>query len=214
MSTVALVLIVFVSVMVIMVVLFLLFWLKWKNKFCFASCKGPSGVILNKMQETVINSSDAPPQLPLQHSGIMPNTLQRQRSLSRKFSAKSRLSSAFTEQYFQADIIYDPEWEVRYDSLKFTSLLGEGAFGRVMKGTSDGLPGNRNPTVVAIKMLKGRQSLNRIYAMFLYDLINDRIDRLISVLIMLLIMKSIVLRMSIVESLIGFVIMLIDCLLD
>ena len=156
-TTLGVVLIIVILAMAIMILLVLLVWLKLKNKFCFASCKGPSGATHNKMQETVIISSDAPPQLPIQQSGMIPNTLQRQRSLSRKFSAKSRLSSALTEQYFQADIIYDPEWEVRYDSLKFTSLLGEGAFGRVMKGTSDGLPGNRNPTVIAIKMLKGKQ---------------------------------------------------------
>ena len=81
-------------------------------------------------------------------------SLQRQRTLSRN---KSRLSSTLTEQFFQADIVYDPEWEVRYDSLEFQSLLGEGAFGRVTKGISNGLPGNPNATVVAIKMLKGKQ---------------------------------------------------------
>eukprot|EP00795_Rhopilema_esculentum_P012395 gene12395-3053_t len=38
--------------------------------------------------------------------------------------------------------------------LSFSLCFGEGAFGRVMKGISNGLPGNPNATVVAIKMLK------------------------------------------------------------
>ncbi|XP_065071591.1 fibroblast growth factor receptor 4-like isoform X2 [Rhopilema esculentum] len=79
---------------------------------------------------------------------------QKTRGLSWKRSAKSTLSSTLTESYFQLDLPYDPEWEVKFDSLEFQSLLGEGAFGRVMKGISNGLPGNPDATVVAIKMLK------------------------------------------------------------
>lgn len=101
----------------------------------------------------VVDSSSLPP-----HSATAFGSLQRQKSLNRKFSTRSHYpSSSTTEQYFTADIIYDPEWEVRFDSLRFTSLLGEGAFGRVMKGISDGLPGNRNATIVAVKMLKGKR---------------------------------------------------------
>ena len=123
----------------------------FKRKLCFAKQKGTHAVSLT--HGTVI----VDPGSAQQSSGTNFGTLQRQRTLSRKLSAKSRLSSTFTEQYFQADIVYDPEWEVRYDSLEFKSLLGEGAFGRVMKGISDGLPGNSNETVVAIKMLKGKK---------------------------------------------------------
>ena len=84
-------------------------------------------------------------------------TFQKTRGLSWKRSAKSTLSSTLTESYFQLDLPYDPEWEVKFDSLEFQSLLGEGAFGRVMKGISNGLPGNPDATVVAIKMLKGEK---------------------------------------------------------
>ena len=88
----------------------------------------------------------------MNHSG----SLTRQRSLNRNISVKSsRLSSTLTEQYFFADIVYDLEWEIAYESLEFQSVLGEGAFGRVLKGVAHGLPGCPIPTTVAIKMLKG-----------------------------------------------------------
>ena len=83
-------------------------------------------------------------------------SLTRQRTLNRNISVKSRLSSTLTEQYFFADIVYDPEWEIGYDTLEFQSVLGEGAFGRVLKGIAHGLPGRPIPTTVAIKMLKGK----------------------------------------------------------
>ena len=81
-------------------------------------------------------------------------TLTRQRSF--KLSTRSRLSSTLTEQYFTVNIPFDPEWEVDYDTLEFHSMLGEGAFGRVVKGVAHNLPGNPYPTTVAIKMLKGK----------------------------------------------------------
>lgn len=82
-------------------------------------------------------------------------SLGRQRTMSRKFSVKSRLSSTLTEQYYIADIKFDPEWEVDYNALEFISVLGEGAFGRVIKGIANGLPEKQEPSVVAVKMLKG-----------------------------------------------------------
>eukprot|EP00794_Sanderia_malayensis_P005560 gene5560-6245_t len=81
-------------------------------------------------------------------------SLTRQRTASRKYSGKWRLSSTLTEQYFTADITHDPEWEVDFNSLEFQSILGEGAFGRVVKGIAKGLPGRPEQTTVAVKMLK------------------------------------------------------------
>ncbi len=82
-------------------------------------------------------------------------SLTRQRTVCRKFSVKSRLSSTLTEQYFTADVTHDPEWEVDFNCLEFQSILGEGAFGRVIKGIAKALPGRPEQTTVAVKMLKG-----------------------------------------------------------
>ena len=131
----------------------LVVWLYIKRRLCCLRSKNTPSVFHDKIQGDVVVDSSAIAPHPVTAFG----SLQRQKSLNRKFSARSHCPSSSTEQYFTADIIYDPEWEVRFDSLKFTSLLGEGAFGRVMKGVSDGLPGNRNATVVAIKMLKGKR---------------------------------------------------------
>lgn len=40
-------------------------------------------------------------------------------------------------------------------SLQLGELLGEGAFGKVYKGFAVGIDGRTEPTVVAVKMLKG-----------------------------------------------------------
>ena len=40
-------------------------------------------------------------------------------------------------------------------SLQLGELLGEGAFGKVYKGFALGIDGRMEPTVVAVKMLKG-----------------------------------------------------------
>ena len=143
---------VLVAILVIVGLVALLMWAVLRRKWCFSNGSDLPKVSHNKSHGTSVIESSAPPLPP----GIPFGSFQRQRSSSRKYSAKSRLSSALTEQYSQADIVYDPEWEVSYESLQFTSLLGEGAFGRVMKGISDGLPFSRDPTVVAVKMLKGR----------------------------------------------------------
>jgi len=48
-------------------------------------------------------------------------------------------------------------------SLKFGEVLGEGAFGIVMKAEAYGLNGCDGSTVVAVKMLKGNHSLQNAY---------------------------------------------------
>lgn len=141
-----------VIIVLILVMTPTLSYLIFKKKFCKPKLKDTSNVSHLVDQGNVLLDLNMSTHLP----GIPFGSLQRQRTISRKFSAKSRLSSTLTEQYFQSDIVYDAEWEVQYDSLTFESLLGEGAFGRVMKGISDGLPGNKSPTTVAIKMLKGK----------------------------------------------------------
>lgn len=48
----------------------------------------------------------------------------------------------------------DPLWEFGRERLELGTLLGEGAFGRVVKADARGLNGVDGPTVVAVKMLK------------------------------------------------------------
>ena len=71
--------------------------------------------------------------------------------------SSGRLSSCHTEKEYISDLIVnDPQWEVDYDNIELRGLLGEGAFGRVMLGVVHGLPGNTEPTVAAVKMLKSK----------------------------------------------------------
>ena len=79
----------------------------------------------------------------------------------RRFKYSSnRLSSCQTEKEYFDMVPVDPKWEVDYDSIEFKGLLGEGAFGRVMLGVVHGLPSAPDePTVTAVKMLKGLFSI-------------------------------------------------------
>lgn len=55
------------------------------------------------------------------------------------------------------------EWELDRDNIAMSDVLGEGAFGRVLKGT---LTKDHSTTVqVAIKMLKGKEGYNTVEQM-------------------------------------------------
>ena len=47
-------------------------------------------------------------------------------------------------------------------SMQLGDMLGEGAFGQVFKGVIIGLHGKMEPTIVAVKMLKGGSHSNII----------------------------------------------------
>ncbi|XP_033631819.1 hemicentin-1-like [Asterias rubens] len=49
---------------------------------------------------------------------------------------------------------YDPKWEFPRERLKLGSILGQGAFGRVVKAAAFGIDKTQNCTTVAVKMLK------------------------------------------------------------
>jgi len=51
--------------------------------------------------------------------------------------------------------LQDSKWEFSRDKLEFGGLLGQGAFGRVMKAKALGIGGREEPMIVAVKMLKG-----------------------------------------------------------
>ncbi|XP_059141244.1 vascular endothelial growth factor receptor 2-like [Physella acuta] len=49
---------------------------------------------------------------------------------------------------------YDPKWEFPKDRLRLGMILGQGAFGRVMKAEAIGIHAGEDVTVVAVKMVK------------------------------------------------------------
>ncbi|GAB6024923.1 hypothetical protein CHUAL_010028 [Chamberlinius hualienensis] len=68
-------------------------------------------------------------------------------------SSRSRLSSELTT-VSEYEIPLDAEWEFDRTKLVLKELLGEGAFGVVMRGEATGLMINEEWSVVAVKMLK------------------------------------------------------------
>ncbi|KAK7496610.1 hypothetical protein BaRGS_00012262 [Batillaria attramentaria] len=49
---------------------------------------------------------------------------------------------------------YDPKWEFPKDRLRMGMILGQGAFGRVMKAEAIGIGDSQDVTIVAVKMVK------------------------------------------------------------
>ena len=54
----------------------------------------------------------------------------------------------------------DPAWEIPLERIKTECLLGEGAFGRVVRATVTDLPNQPGVHTVAVKMLKGKNAKN------------------------------------------------------
>lgn len=54
----------------------------------------------------------------------------------------------------------DPCWEFPRSNLSLSKTLGEGAFGKVLRGEADGILCDNVVTTVAVKMLKGKQTNN------------------------------------------------------
>ena len=50
---------------------------------------------------------------------------------------------------------FDEAWEIDRSHLVLSEILGEGAFGRVVRAEAIGLNGMPNMLTVAVKMLKG-----------------------------------------------------------
>ena len=55
----------------------------------------------------------------------------------------------------EIEVPYDEAWEVDRSHLVMSEILGEGAFGRVVRAEAIGLNGMPNMLTVAVKMLKG-----------------------------------------------------------
>ena len=77
--------------------------------------------------------------------------------LIRNRSLRSRVGSNLT-QVSELETSFDERWEIDRESMNFVGVLGEGAFGRVMKAEIIGLPSMPFKFNVAVKMLKGEHS--------------------------------------------------------
>ena len=64
------------------------------------------------------------------------------------------------DEYAQVDI-RTISWEVARHDVKVGETIGEGAFGQVAKGTADNLPFHSRKSIVAVKMLKGKDWYKR-----------------------------------------------------
>ena len=74
--------------------------------------------------------------------------------LLRQRSLRSRLGSNLT-QVSEVEVPLDEEWEIDREQIRLLGVLGEGAFGKVMKADVLGLPNWPFSFNVAVKMLKG-----------------------------------------------------------
>ena len=74
--------------------------------------------------------------------------------LIRQRSLRSRLGSNLT-QVSEVEMPLDEKWEIDRENINLLGVLGEGAFGRVMKAEVLGLPNMPFKFNVAVKMLKG-----------------------------------------------------------
>ena len=70
-------------------------------------------------------------------------------------SLRSRLASNLT-QVSEEDMPLDEKWEIDRELISLQEVLGEGAFGRVMKAEVFGMPNMPFRFNVAVKMLKGK----------------------------------------------------------
>lgn len=75
--------------------------------------------------------------------------------LIRNRSLRSRVGSNLT-QVSELETSFDERWEIDRENINFVGVLGEGAFGRVMKAEIIGLPSMPFKFNVAVKMLKGK----------------------------------------------------------
>ena len=75
--------------------------------------------------------------------------------LMRQRSLRSRLGSNLT-QVSEVDMPLDEKWEIDREIISLQEVLGEGAFGRVMKAEALGMPNMPFRFNVAVKMLKGK----------------------------------------------------------
>lgn len=84
----------------------------------------------------------------------LPATFEPVVPLTRQRSLHSRLVSNFT-QVSGVNMPLDEKWEIDRGIISLQEVLGEGAFGRVMKAEVLGMPNMPCTLNVAVKILKG-----------------------------------------------------------
>ena len=84
----------------------------------------------------------------------LPATFEPVVPLTRQRSLHSRLVSNFT-QVSGVNMPLDEKWEIDRGIISLQEVLGEGAFGRVMKAEVLGMPNMPCRLNVAVKILKG-----------------------------------------------------------
>lgn len=70
----------------------------------------------------------------------------------------------------QIDLLpYDNKWEFPIERLTFGAVLGQGAFGRVIKAEAEGIDDFNYRTTVAVKMLKEDADMEQVCSFPLYE---------------------------------------------
>lgn len=147
-KTIYIVLFVVAAVVVVLIVGAVLFYCR--RKLQFVKGAGYGVVTIAKPNEPAVQYRTHAPSIGSSSSFGSTVPLLRQRSL------RSRLGSNLT-QLSEVDMPLDEKWEIDREHIILLGLLGEGAFGKVMKAEAIGLPNMPSYRFeVAVKMLKGK----------------------------------------------------------
>jgi len=145
-KTIYVALLVATAVVVVLILGVVMFYCRRKLKFA----KGAGYDVVSKPHEPTVQYKTHAPSIGSSSSYGSTVPLLRQRSL------RSRLGSNLT-QVSEMDMPLDEKWEIDRENIIFSGLLGEGAFGKVIKAEVIGLPNMpRYRFEVAVKMLKGK----------------------------------------------------------
>ncbi|XP_068742470.1 fibroblast growth factor receptor 4-like [Montipora capricornis] len=115
-----------------------------------------------RKQKRSLELPDAKYEVPVERVTIEPRSFVRTSSVSstgsaaaflRQRSFRNRLESRLT-QVSEIEVPYEEAWEIDRSHLVLSDVLGEGAFGRVIKAKAVGLNDSPYSIIVAVKMLK------------------------------------------------------------
>lgn len=118
--------------------------------------------VRSRKQKRTLELPDAKYEVPMERVTIEPRSFVRTSSVSstgsaaaflRQRSFRNRLESRLT-QVSEVEVPYEEAWEIDRSHLVLSDVLGEGAFGRVIKAKAVGLNNSPYSIIVAVKMLK------------------------------------------------------------
>ena len=151
-STLEIILYVFGALLFILLSFFLLWWIRRKRRRKSKDLKLPNVAYVGKSEQAQILLNQQPP-----GTRGRVSSSSSVKSTALFMHQRSRLGSCKLPQVCEVDIPVDENWEIDRNQLSFMELLGEGAFGRVVKAEAVGLPNGAYRSIVAVKMLKGKQ---------------------------------------------------------